>query len=306
MQLSPKKIKQFQNLILQWYDEHKRTLPWRDVLSRNHSVQDKGVPNGIAPYGTSLQERAYMTLISEVMSQQTQINRVVPKFEAWMQKFPTVQNLAKAKVSDVLLYWSGLGYNRRALNLKKAAEIIVKEYDGLFPQDEKRLLNLPGIGKYTARAIMCFAFDKQVAVVDTNIRKVIVTQFGLDGNEKELMFIAMKLLPKGRAYDWNQALMDYAAIELKKPARNRLSEAMAGGEKIAIPKQSKFYGSQRYYRGQVLKYVLKHKKVSLAHLGIAIKEDFTTSENEWLQKLVQELTSEGFIVQEQGMVVLAS
>ena len=276
MQLSPKKIKQFQKKILSWYGEHKRSLPWRAV-----------------PDGTPLQERAYMTLVSEVMSQQTQINRVVPKYESWIKTFPTIKSLEKAKVSEVLHYWSGLGYNRRALNLKKTAEIISRKLGGKFPNEEKELLQLPGIGRYTARAILCFAFDQQVAVVDTNVRKIIVTQFGIDGNEKELESIATQLLPKGKAYDWNQALMDYAASVLKK-------------EKIVIPKQSKFIGSRRYYRGQILKYLLKNKKISFADLGNIIKQDYTTSEKEWLEKLLQELVDEGFIVKKQGMVVLAS
>lgn len=276
MQLSPNKIKQFRKKILDWYAKNKRDLPWREV-----------------PVGTSLQDRAYQVFISEVMSQQTQINRVVPKFDAWMKAFPTVQSLAEAKISEVLQCWSGLGYNRRALNLKKTAEIIVKNFGGKFPMTEKELLSLPGIGKYTARAILCFAFGEQVAVVDTNIRKIIITQFGIDNNEKELQEIADLLLPKGRAYDWNQALMDYAAAVLKQ-------------ERIPIPRQSKFIGSHRYYRGQVLKHLLKHKTIPVAQLGTVIKKDFTQAEKEWLDKLIQELIDEGFIVKKQGMIVLAS
>lgn len=276
MQLSPNKIKQFQKTILDWYVKNKRDLPWRKM-----------------PVGTPLQQRVYMILVSEVMSQQTQISRVIPKFDAWMQQFPTVERLAQAKVAEVLQYWSGLGYNRRALNLKKTAEMIVNNFDGKFPSTEKELLSLPGIGKYTARAILCFAFNQQVAVVDTNIRKIIVTQFGRDGNENELQQVADQLLPKGKAYEWNQALMDYAAAVLKQ-------------ERIPIPRQSKFIGSHRYYRGQVLKYLLKNKTIPVSQLGIVIKKDFTQAEKEWLDKLIQELIDEGFIVKKQGMVVLAS
>lgn len=282
MQLSPHKIKEFQDMILTWYEENKRSLPWREV-----------------PVGTSFQQRAYLVFISEVMSQQTQINRVVTKFALWMQKFPSIESLALAKVSEVLKYWSGLGYNRRALNLKKTAEIIVKNFDGKFPLTEKELLQLPGIGKYTARAILCFAFGEQVAVVDTNVRRVILTQFQISNvksqnlKEKDFYEIAEQLLPKNKAYDWNQALMDYAAAVLKK-------------EKIVIPRQSKFFGSHRYYRGQILKYLLKNKKVLIDSLGVAIKKDYTVTDKVWLQKLIQELIDEGFIMKKQGVIVLAS
>ncbi|HSA84151.1 MAG TPA: Fe-S cluster assembly protein HesB, partial [Patescibacteria group bacterium] len=227
----------------------------------------------------------------EVMSQQTQINRVVAKYEAWMEKFPTIINVANATVADVLQYWLGLGYNRRALNLKKTAESIVANFDGMFPMTEKELLELPGIGKYTARAILCFAFDQQVAVVDTNIRKIIITQFGIDGNDNELQDIADQLLPKGKAYDWNQALMDYASAELKR-------------EKISIPKQSKFIGSHRYYRGQILKILLTKKKILIKDLGTMLKKEQGDNEQKWLQDLVQELVAEGFIQKEKDTIFL--
>ncbi len=274
--LSPQKIKTFQTQILTWYKTHKRDLPWRHTRD------------------------PYKILISEVMSQQTQISRVVPKYHEWLQAFPTLEDLAKGSVRDVLQHWSGLGYNRRALYLKKCAEELVKCFQktqksrksdnlrfrnsespsfpsslkSLWPQTEEELMKLPGIGKYTARAILCFAFNKQVAVVDTNVKKVILTDFlfrhsglsripsssGKDSGvasclpadtafprmtEKEIESIAGQLLPKGRAYEWNQALMDYASLMLKK-------------EKIVIPKQSRFKDSDRYYRGKIIRYLLSH------------------------------------------------
>jgi A/G-specific adenine glycosylase len=297
MDLPPQEIKQFQTKILDWYQVNKRDLPWRQI-----------------PFGTSLQQRdAYKILLSEVMAQQTQISRVIPKYEAWLKEFPTVSHLAKGSVADVLRLWSGLGYNRRALNLKKAAEIIVRDHNGEFPRDEKLLLSLPGIGQYTARALLCFAFNQQVAVVDTNVRKVILTQFinhhagGVQHLSKEDHFnvrdsgqasmtdveiqeIATQLLPHGLAYDWNQALMDYAGAMLKK-------------EKIKLPKQSKFVGSHRYYRGQVLKTLLEKKKLSVAELGSQIKKDY---DEVWLQSLVSELRDEGFIKVEEEMITLSS
>lgn len=267
MKLSEREIVLFQKKILTWYTKNKRALPWRE--SRD----------------------PYRILVSEVMLQQTQVSRVIPKFNAWFKKFPTIHELANAKISDVLLYWSGLGYNRRALNLKKTAEIISRDYQGTFPQDEKLLRTLPGIGQYTARALLCFAFDKQVAVVDTNVRKILITQFGFNGGEKELLAVAEQLLPKNRAYDWNQALMDYAGSVLKK-------------EKIAIPKQSKFVGSHRYYRGQVVKTLLKNKTVRVSKLGAILKKDYSSRDDIWLRDLLKELIDEGFIKQENDLITL--
>ena len=296
MDLSPQEIKQFQTRIFDWYKVNKRDLPWRQI-----------------PFDTTLHQRdPYEILLSEVMAQQTQISRVILKYESWLEAFPTIQDLAKASVSNILVYWTGLGYNRRALNLKKTAEIIVNQYDGKFPREESELLKLPGIGQYTARALLCFGFNEQIAVVDTNIRKVILTQFinshpgeaktsigshskidsiaSLQNDINEIQKIADQLLPQGRAYEWNQALMDYASAVLKK-------------EKIDIPKQSKFKGSHRYYRGQVLKKLIEKKKISLPELGGLIKKDY---DEVWLQSLVSELRDEGFVELDGKVVKLSS
>lgn len=298
--ISQQKKQAFQKKILDWYTENKRDLPWRTT------------------------REPYRILLSEIMSQQTQLPRVVVKYNVWLAKFPTVESLANAKLSEVLQYWSGLGYNRRALHLKKTAEVISEKYNGKFPQTENELRALPGIGKYTARAVLCFAFNHQIAVVDTNVRKVIVTQIIKqqnlenlnitiseklsDGDSEENVFsmnetikinehviedLAEKLLPIGRAYEWNQALMDYAASVLKK-------------EKIPIPKQSKFIGSRRYFRGQILKQLLNKNNLSLGELGMLIKKDYHENETEWLQKILDELMQEGFIVYKNNTFLLAA
>lgn len=264
-------MKSFQHTILTWYDEHHRDLPWRKTRNPYH------------------------ILVSEVMLQQTQVTRVIPKFEAWIQAFPTVEALAGASTAAVLAHWSGLGYNRRALNLKKTAQIVSNDLHGTFPQTEKALLALPGIGTYTARALLCFAYDKQIAVVDTNVRKVIITQLlnNQPTNEKTITNLAAQLLPHGKAYEWNQALMDYASTVLKK-------------EKLPVPKQSTFHGSHRYYRGQILKVLLARKVVPQEKLGVMIKKNFTETEKKWLQNLLDELVAEGFIVVKKHTVTLAS
>jgi A/G-specific adenine glycosylase len=254
--LDDKAIKQFQDKIFTWYKDHQRDLPW-------HKTRDP-----------------YSILVSEVMSQQTQLGRVIPKYEAWMKRFPTINQLADASTREVLQYWSGLGYNSRALNLQKTARIIVREFGGEFPQEIKELVELPGIGKYTAAAVACFAFDAQIPVVDTNIRKVILTQFichceesrkttkqphekdchviSLQENqlamtEKEIEEIAWQILPVGRAYEWNQALMDYSSLVLKQI-------------KIPVPKQSHFLSSDRYFRGQTIKLLIGKKSMTIDEL----------------------------------------
>lgn len=246
-------VKSFQQKILTWFTKHKRDLPWRQ--SRD----------------------PYRILVSEIMLQQTQVSRVIPKYEVWLEKFPTLDALAQAKTVDVLALWSGLGYNRRALYLQRLAQMIVKnphptplpkgegtksdvtslslgERAGVraqLPSSVEALQKLPGIGSYTARAVACFAFDQQIAMVDTNIRKVIAVEFfnGNPPDAKTTQAVADQLLPHGKAYEWNQALMDY-------------SSAMLKGEKIPIPKQSKFSGSIRFYRGQIVKLLIHHQKLS--------------------------------------------
>lgn len=231
MQITKSEIASFQKEILDWYIIHKRDLPWR---------KDRD---------------PYHILVSEVMLQQTQVQRVIPKYEAWMKAFPRLERLAQASTRDVFSYWSGLGYNRRALYLQKFAKEIVEKFAGSIPQDEKVLRSLPGIGEYTARALLCFAFDKQVVVIDTNIKKVIAVKFfgGVVPEKKILEDAAKQLLLLGNAYDWNQALMDYASSMLKE-------------HRIPIPKQSTFKDSDRFYRGQLLKALIKHHELSFTQI----------------------------------------
>lgn len=257
MNITKKEIKTFQNEILQWYSKNKRDLPWR---------------HGRNPYAI---------LISEVMAQQTQLSRVIPKYLAWMERFPTLKDVADAPTSEILRYWSGLGYNRRALYLQRTAKDIIEKYEGGFPQTEKEFRQLPGIGEYTARAVLCFAFDKQIPVIDTNIKKVIAINFfnGEVPDKKTLEGVAQQLLPIGKSYAWNQALMDYAASVLKQ-------------HKIPIPKQSKFKGSDRYYRGQILKMLIEKKKLQLADVYTIWKENLS---EERFQKILQTLEKDGFV-----------
>lgn len=207
-------------MIFSWWEDHRRILPWRKTRD------------------------PYQILVSEVMLQQTQVSRVLPKYSEFLNVFPTIQTLATASPARVLRAWKGMGYNRRALYLKQAAKIIVSEYGCIFPNDEKLLSKLPGVGTYTARAILVFAFEKDVAMVDTNIRQIIIHFFFNDKpqKEKQIQEIANLLVPKGKSWAWHQALMDYGALRL---ARQRFRRTLKS-------KRIPFRESNRFFRGRLV------------------------------------------------------
>ena len=138
--------------ILHWYDNNKRILPWRKKCSQK--------------------KREYFTLVSEFMLQQTQVSRVHPRYETWLKRWPTAESLAEATTGTVIREWAGLGYNRRAVNLQRAAREALEKFGGI-PTEEAKLLTLPGVGPYTAAAVACFAGDKRTVALDTNIARVV-------------------------------------------------------------------------------------------------------------------------------------
>src|SRR6266436_4025150 len=179
--------------LLHWYAAEQRDLPWR-------STNDP-----------------YAILVSEIMLQQTQVDRVLPKYQQFLAAFPTLSDLAAAPTADVISIWVPLGYNMRAVRLQSIARQVIAEYGGRIPDTIEELLKLKGIGRYTAGAIACFAYKKQVATVDTNIRRVLHRIFlGLEYpkphiTDTEMLPFAEQVLPAGEAYNWNQALMDLGA-----------------------------------------------------------------------------------------------
>lgn len=178
------------------------------------------------------------------MLQQTQVSRVILKYQEFIQRFPTVANLANASTADVLRMWKGLGYNRRALYLKRAAEQIVNDYKGIFPKKETEIVQLTGLGTYTARAICIFAYQQDIATVDTNIRRIITHFFFHDIEQKPNVIdkLALQLIPKKKAWEWHQALMDYGALELQKiPLKGKIKK-----------KVKPFKKSDRYVRGKII------------------------------------------------------
>ncbi len=218
----------------------------------------------------------YYTLVSEFMLQQTQVERVVPKFEAFVERFPDFQALASASTADVLREWKGLGYNSRAVRLKRLAEAVCERYGGEMPREPALLRELPGVGPYTAAAIRAFAFDLDAAPVDTNVRRIVHRLFfGIEFPPKvspqELDRRASELVPAGGAHDWNSAMMDLGASLctarapkcLLCPMRAScaaapidpatLEAARAANAKPRSPQEAlRFENSTRYARGRIV------------------------------------------------------
>ena len=209
--------------LLAWYAENRRDLPWRHTHD------------------------PYAILVSEVMLQQTQVGRVLPRYLEWLERWPTAASLAAAAVADVIRAWDGLGYNRRAVNLHRCA-VAVTELGG-FPREPEQLRTLPGIGPYTAAAVACFAFGAQVAAPDTNARRVLGRAFG-DPDMAP---------PPGLAYDWNQAVFDLGReVCIARRPRCGICPLAPGcpsrGQTFApLRRQSAFEGSFRQRRSRLLK-----------------------------------------------------
>ncbi len=209
-------------LLFAWFQKHGRVLPWREKSRPGNKNQLTVRDQHLASYFTKKWNRdPYKVVISELMLQQTQVDRVLPKFELFLERWPTVKNLAQASRKDVMIAWQGLGYNRRARFLHEMAQTIVKQFDGKFPMQEKDLLKLPGIGKYTARAVRAFAYGEDVGVIDTNIQRIYSRVFfgteyaQLKQNKylcKALEASVDQSVPKGQGDPWNQALMDFGAL----------------------------------------------------------------------------------------------
>ena len=229
-------VRKFQTTILSWYKKHQRDLPWR----KTHDP--------------------YKILVSEIMLQQTQVSRVIPKYKEFLKTFPTVESLAKAPDKKLLTVWSGLGYWRRARFLKEAAKAITKEHNGVFPRTPEELVQLPGIGPYTAGAVACFAFNNVDPFIDTNIRRVYLHFFFPNEDnvsDKEILEIARKAVWEKDPRAWHWALFDYGATELKGKGINKRSRHYA--------KQSKFEGSFRSFRTRALRHILSTPNHKVPH-----------------------------------------
>jgi len=190
----------------------------------------------------------YKIMVSELMLQQTQVSRVMPKYEAFVAHFPTVQVLAKAPQADVLRAWSGLGYNRRARYLHQVAQMIVADFDGQFPHATAQLAKLPGIGPNTAGAIVTYAFNQPVVFIETNIRTVFIHHFFNDQDriaDAAIQQLVDQTLDREQPREWYWALMDYGS-SLKRNVGNPNRRSRS------YTRQSAFHGSRRQIRGQVI------------------------------------------------------
>ncbi len=220
------------------------------------------------------------------MLQQTQTSRVSEKFLNFVKKFPHFEALSKASLEDVLKAWQGLGYNRRAIALKKIAEIIINEFEGNLPDSIGILKTFPQIGHNTASSIVAFAFNKPSIFIETNIRRVFIYFFFSKKeviDDKEILPLVEKSLDTSNPRKWYYALMDYGVMLKKKfPELNKRSRTYR--------KQSQFKGSDREIRGKVLKLVLNHKTLLISELIEKLK----ISRNK-LNKILIQLQKEGFI-----------
>jgi A/G-specific adenine glycosylase len=247
------------------------------------------------------------------MLQQTQVDRVIPYYARFLERFPTAQALAIAPAADVIKLWSGLGYNRRAVNLQRAAQVVVSDYEGQFPSDPEALRKLPGLGPYTAGAVAAFAFERDVAFLDTNMRRVVTRLvFGAESApERDVLAAAQILLPPGHGWEWNQALIEFGALQCtaRRPACIicPLSDQCAAFPHIqttlvagrARPRQGeRFETSSRYYRGRIVERLRELPTgdadgIALASLGPQLREDFSETDLPWLASLVQGLQRDG-------------
>lgn len=231
-------------VLLEWGTEHRRDLPWRRTRD------------------------PWAVLVSELMLQQTQVARVLPKFHEFLDAYPTPSACAAAPASEVVTRWAGLGYNRRALNLHRCAQAVMLDHGGTLPDDLAALLALPGIGPYTARAVLAFAYERDEAVVDTNVARLYARWGGRSLRPREVQAAADAAVPAGWGWAWNQGLLDLGATVCTKrapacdrcPARKWCEWSRAGlpepdpaiGSAGVSSGQSRFDGSDRQGRGRLV------------------------------------------------------
>jgi A/G-specific adenine glycosylase len=285
-----------------WFAAEGRDLPWRRT------------------------REPWAILVAEVMLQQIQVARAIPFWEAFLVRFPTPAALAAAPLAEAIRVWGDLGRYRRVVNLHRTARILVERHAGAVPDDPAVLVTLPGIGAYTAGAVACFAFERDEAFLDTNIRRVLHRLFlgpeaPKTGRDRALEGIASRVVPPGGGWSWNQALMDLGATicTARKPACERcpvaphcrarptiadtLTTAEASRKDAGRPAY-RYEGSDRYYRGRVLAELRAlplepDAAIPLVALGQGVRPDFSDDHVPWLRGVVASLERDGLAVAEE-------
>lgn len=280
--------KSFYARLFRWFDRNGRDLPWRKTRD------------------------PYKILVSEIMLQQTQVERVLRKYPEFLRRFPTAKSLALASSPDLLRAWQGMGYNRRAQHMRAFVRIVVDKLQGRFPRDAAALREMPGMGPATTASFLAFAFGEEVPALDTNVRRVIQRIFfgrravSID----RLSSLGKELIPAGGGWKWNQAMMDLGALvcksrgpqchacpfragcrsypailapyPVKKPARKE-------------PRHQDLPYPNRIYRGRVVEYLRNHENAGIEEVGKAIESRFRRRHTGWLNGLVEKLARDNLI-----------
>ena len=274
--VKPPPLRQFKKIIWDHYRKERRDLSWRKTRD------------------------PYRILVSEIMLQQTQVARVETFYRNFIKQFPDFRALAAAKTSDVLRAWQGLGYNRRALNLRRTVQVITDEYGGRLPRDRKALEALPGIGKGTSGSLLAFAFNMPEVFIETNIRRVFIHFFFPDKKkvtDEELARYIESTLDRERPREWYWALMDYGSAMVRGAGHGmtagakRTTSVNPNHKSAHYKKQSTFKGSNRELRGNLLKLFLHKERILASSLPEALKEPKKRT-----QRILKALCQEGFLV----------
>jgi A/G-specific adenine glycosylase len=275
--VAPGAVAALHEKILGWYAVNRRDLPWRHTCD------------------------PYAILVSETMLQQTQVPRVVPRFEEFLQTYPALEDLAAAPLADVLRLWRGLGYNNRARRLRECAVTAVDavavsgrrmDAPAALPDTLEGLQALPGIGPYTARAVLVFAHNRDLAAVDANVRRVLTSEFGLPGDlsDRELQSVADAALPPGRSRDWHNALMDYGSLVLTARVTGIAPRT----------RQGSFEGSRRWYRSRLLRTLLDDGPSSVQRLAGAVGLEPAAAAD-----IITSLEADGLVMRDGAVVRVA-
>ncbi|MFA1611205.1 A/G-specific adenine glycosylase [Halobellus rubicundus] len=282
----PEDLDAVRDALVSWYEADHRSFPWRET------------------------DDPYEILVSEVMSQQTQLDRVVDAWRDFLDRWPTAAALADADRADVVAFWSdhSLGYNNRAKYLHEAAEQVLTEYGGDFPETPDELSELMGVGPYTANAVASFAFNNGDAVVDTNVKRVLYRAFDVEDDDGRFERVAADLMPAGESRVWNNAIMELGGVACGKKPRcdeagcpwREWCHAYETGDFTApdVPTQPEFEGSRRQMRGRVISTLKEYDELGLDELGPRVRVDYAPDGEygrEWLAELLSDLERDGLV-----------